>query len=179
MRWTYVGGTFDLFHAGHVEFLRKVRHATFGAPLVVALNTDEFAGRYKRPPVMSLAERWATLESNLLVDKVVTNWGDEDSWETVTRLCDEGIQIGKIAHGDDWVGPTLMRQMNLTYGGMAGRGIELLHVPYTKGISSTDIQARIVRRWQDENARAQVPFPRETAAVCCGGQGDRGDCSCA
>jgi len=171
MKWVYVGGTFDLFHAGHVRFLEQVKlraRGTMGT--VVALNTDEFAGRYKREPVMTLPERIAVVEGCRWVDKVVVNVGNEDSWDTITSLIDQGMNIEYVAHGDDWVGPTLMRQMNLTHGGMAAYGIELLHVPYTRGISSSDIISRI----RDVPGGDYVG--REIAmALCCG---DPADCSC-
>jgi len=46
----YTGGTFDLFHANHVRFLRRC--AELGS-VTVSLNTDEFIQAYKgRPPVV-------------------------------------------------------------------------------------------------------------------------------
>jgi len=47
----YTGGTFDLFHAGHVEFLRRCSDL---GRVLVSLNTDEFIEEYKgKPPVIS------------------------------------------------------------------------------------------------------------------------------
>ena len=48
----YTGGTFDLFHSGHVQFLRRC--ADLGR-VVVSLNTDEFVKSYKPyPPHLQL-----------------------------------------------------------------------------------------------------------------------------
>jgi len=41
----YTGGTFDLFHYGHVNFLKKCHSICDN--VVVALNTDEFISQYK------------------------------------------------------------------------------------------------------------------------------------
>jgi cytidyltransferase-like protein len=38
--WVYVGGTFDMFHYGHMNFLRECQK--YG-PVIVSLNTDDFA----------------------------------------------------------------------------------------------------------------------------------------
>jgi glycerol-3-phosphate cytidylyltransferase len=141
-QWTYVGGTFDLFHAGHVAFLARVAEEA-NLPVVVALNDDAFAERYKRRPIMNLQERFAVVRACRHVDDVVVNHGGEDSWDTITSLVDRGYKIRFVAHGDDWTGEGLKRQMGITEGGMAAYGIELLYVPYTKGISTGDIIDRV------------------------------------
>ena len=41
----YTGGTFDLFHTGHVELLEYC--AMLGTDVVVSLNTDDFIKSYK------------------------------------------------------------------------------------------------------------------------------------
>ncbi|HEX9266475.1 MAG TPA: adenylyltransferase/cytidyltransferase family protein, partial [Candidatus Limnocylindria bacterium] len=73
-----MGGTFDLFHLGHVNLLRNAKkHADI---VVVALNTDEFNEQYKgKRPVMTLAERRAVLEACRYVDVVDVNTGGADS----------------------------------------------------------------------------------------------------
>ena len=55
----YTGGTFDLPHSGHVNFLREC--AKLGE-VTVSLNTDEFIADYKgKPPIMTYAERLGVL----------------------------------------------------------------------------------------------------------------------
>lgn len=170
MRFVYVGGTFDLFHVGHLCFLEQVKLAAPDHGIIVAVNSDEFAARYKRPTIMTQDERAVVLKGLRLVDHVVYNVGDEDSMKTVDWLQGTGYLIDFIAHGNDWTGENLLRQLGATPGGLASRGIEMLYVPYTKGVSSTDIRERVIRGYQDERSSEQVP-----ANMCCG---DPGDCSC-
>ncbi len=54
----YVDMVGDLFHAGHVAFLREAR--SHGDWLVVGVLSDETAASYKRRPIMTLAERVAS-----------------------------------------------------------------------------------------------------------------------
>jgi glycerol-3-phosphate cytidylyltransferase len=137
--WVYVGGTFDLFHPGHIRFLERCQE--FGK-VVVALNTDEFAARYKRRPVLSLAERHDLLESCKYVDKVFVNIGNENSGQTIDMMPVD-IRISHIAHGDDWTGESLMQQLGIDQAWLDRRGIKMLYIPYTAGISTTDIIGRI------------------------------------
>ena len=60
----YTGGTFDLFHAGHVNFLKRCKEiAGELGSVVVSLNTDEFIKEYKgKPPVVSFSDRMAVPE---------------------------------------------------------------------------------------------------------------------
>ena len=53
----YVGGAFDLFHVGHLDFLEKARKQ--GDFLIVGLYTDPAINRYKGAnyPLMNLHER--------------------------------------------------------------------------------------------------------------------------
>ena len=73
----YTGGTFDLYHSGHANFL--ARCAELGE-VVVSLNTDEFIEAYKgKAPVISYAEREAVLLSCRSVSAVIPNFGGADS----------------------------------------------------------------------------------------------------
>lgn len=133
----YCGGTFDCFHAGHVNFLRAA--ARFGR-VVVALNTDDFAARYKRKPIFSLDERTAVLAACKYVERVMVNEGDEDSKPSILASRAE-----YIAHGDDWTGQSLMKQMGLSQEWMEEHRIGLVYVPYTRSISTTEIIDRCRR----------------------------------
>ena len=138
MTWVYVGGTFDIFHHGHSEFLRKCRD--YGR-VIVSLNSDEFAERYKRKPIMNIAERMAAVQACRWVDKVVVNIGDEDTGKTIDSL--DGVKVIYIAHGDDWTGNSLLGQLGISQEWLEERSIQMLYVPYTRGISSSDIIRRI------------------------------------
>lgn len=132
----YLGGTFDLLHGGHVALFANARQH---GRVVVALNTDEFAARYKRPPVMTLAERRAVVKGMRDVDYVTVNEGCEDSTVTIRKW-----RPRFIGHGDDWTGDSLMAQMGLTSAFLAENRIEMLTLPYTPGISSSDLRQRLL-----------------------------------
>jgi cytidyltransferase-like protein len=133
----YLGGTFDLFHRGHLALMARARR--IAKEIVVGVNTDEFAERYKRKPVMCLADRIAVLSACRLVDHVVLNVGDEDSKPAIVHA---GVDC--IVHGSDWVGEPLMRQMGLTPEFLRDHGITMVTLPYTPWVSSTSI----VEGWQ-------------------------------
>lgn len=127
-----------MFHHGHAEFLRKCRD--YGR-VIVSLNSDEFAERYKRKPIMNISERMAAAQACRWVDKVVVNIGDEDTGKTIDSLA--GVKVIYIAHGDDWTGNSLLGQLGISQEWLEERSIQMLYVPYTRGISSSDIIRRI------------------------------------
>ena len=132
----YTGGTFDLFHSGHVNFL--ARCADFGE-VIVGLNTDDFIEEYKgKPPVMNYEERELVLLSCRYVKQVVCNYGGADSKPVI-----EKVEPNIIAIGDDWAKKDYHKQMDFTEGWLASMGIELIYLPYTHGVSSTEIKKRI------------------------------------
>lgn len=136
----YVGGTFDLFHAGHVELLRRA--AGYG-PVIVALNSDEFAARYKRRPVMTFAERKRVVESCRYVYRVIRNIGAEDTGRTIDTLHAIGDdRVEHIIHGDDWTGEAYLSQLGINYAWIAERGITMHYLSYTEGISTREIIER-------------------------------------
>lgn len=135
----YTGGTFDLFHSGHVAFLRKC--ALVGS-VTVSLNTDEFIKNYKgNPPVMSYAEREAVLLACRYVDAVVPNVGGADSTVAI-----ELAQPDIIIIGSDWARRDYYKQMGFTQDWLDERGIGLAYIPYTQGISTTELKKRIAER---------------------------------
>jgi glycerol-3-phosphate cytidylyltransferase len=138
----YTGGTFDLFHAGHVHFLRQCKQIVgeFGE-VVVSVNTDEFIEEYKgKPPVISLKHRMEVLLSCVYVDRVVVNTHGADSKKTISMLYP---RPNFIIIGDDWARKDYYAQMNFTQEWLDKEGIVLIYVPYMKGISSTEIKERL------------------------------------
>lgn len=132
----YTGGTFDLIHSGHVNFLRVC--AEIG-DVTVALNTDEFIAEYKgKPPVMSYDERFDVLSEFRSVRNIVPNELGADSRSTIER-----VQPDIIAIGSDWARKNYYKQMGFDQDWLDERGIMLLYIPYTPGISTTELKRRI------------------------------------
>lgn len=132
----YTGGTFDLFHAGHLAFLQSC--AEFG-DVYVSLNTDEFILEYKgKAPVMNFDERAAVLLGCRYVSGVVMNKGGHDSKPAILE-----VQPNVIAIGSDWARKDYYSQMMFDQDFLDEHGISLLYIPYTKGISSTLIKSRL------------------------------------
>jgi glycerol-3-phosphate cytidylyltransferase len=135
----YTGGTFDLFHSGHANLLRRCHQL---GTVIVALNTDEFIEQYKgKPPVCSYAEREAVLLACRWVDRVVPNIGGADS-----KLAIELEKPDIIAIGTDWARKDYYAQMQFDQDWLDERGIALIYIPYTQGISTTNLKARSADR---------------------------------
>jgi glycerol-3-phosphate cytidylyltransferase len=139
----YTGATFDLLHWGHIELLKKCRQlAGDDGQVVVSLNTDEFIKAYKgKAPVMSFEERKAVLLGCRYVDKVIPNWDGPDSKFAILR-----VQPDLIVIGSDWARRDYYAQMGFDQDWLDKCGIGLCYIPYTQGISTTDIKARLAKR---------------------------------
>lgn len=131
----YTGGTFDLFHSGHVNFLRQCFQL---GDVTVSLNTDEFIEKYKgKKPIMSYTEREAVLWSCKYVCEVVPNTGGADSKPAILS-----VKPNIIAIGTDWMGKNYYQQMGFTQKWLDDHGIVLAYLPYTLNISTTEIKKR-------------------------------------
>lgn len=132
----YTGGTFDLFHANHVKFLKRC--ADLGS-VTVSLNTDEFIEAYKgKRPVMSYQEREDVLLGCRWVDRVVPNVGGSDS-----RVAIDLVDPDLIVIGSDWARRDYYAQMGFNQDWLDERGIGLCYFPYGVGVSSTAIKERL------------------------------------
>jgi len=137
----YTGGTFDLFHSGHVNFLKRCQQiAGVNGQVVVALNTDEFIYEYKKKkPVLTYDQRKDVLESCRYVSQVVPNVGGSDSKKTIEMI--ELVDV--IAIGSDWARKDYYAQMKFDQDWLDDKNISLIYIPYTKGISSTFIKGNL------------------------------------
>ena len=135
----YTGGTFDLFHIGHVRLLQRCRGLAGDSIVVVSLNTDEFITAYKgRPPTIAYRDRCEVLAACRYVDRVVENVGGADSKPAI-----DDVRPDIIAVGSDWEGRDYHAQMSFTQEWLDERGIRLVYLPYTEGVSSSAIRANL------------------------------------
>lgn len=126
----------DLFHYGHAEFFRRARE--FGDVLVVGVHSDEEVARYKRLPFLTMEERIGVVQACRYVDEVLPN-----APIAVTREWIERHDLDLVVHGDDFD-----EEMASMYSVASELGILRL-VPYTPGISTSEIAARIRARRDD------------------------------
>jgi glycerol-3-phosphate cytidylyltransferase len=136
----YTGGTFDLFHAGHVRFLKQCKSiAGQDGKVIVSLNKDEFIEAYKgNPPIISFQARAEVLLGCKFVDEVIPNYGNADSKVAILKVMPNFVVIG-----DDWAKKDYYAQMQFTQKWLDERNIGLIYVPYTEGISTTELKKRI------------------------------------
>jgi glycerol-3-phosphate cytidylyltransferase len=139
----YTGGTFDLFHWGHVELLRRIKDmAGRDGQVIVSLNTDEFVEEYKgKKPVMSYDEREAVLLGCRYVSEVIKNVGGGDSRESILDA-----DVDFVVVGTDWCEKDYMKQMSFTREWLEEHNVGFGYIPYTAGISTTEIKKRLTDR---------------------------------
>lgn len=129
----YTGGTFEIPHIGHVNFLRQC--AKLGK-VTVSLNTDEFIEQYKgHKPVFSLEQRFEFMHKIPHVSHVMANYGGADS-----TIAIEQVKPNIIAIGTDWAKKDYYKQMGFDQKWLDDRDILLVYIPYTEGISTTMIK---------------------------------------
>jgi glycerol-3-phosphate cytidylyltransferase len=145
MSVVYTGGTFDLFHIGHVQLLAGCRKiAGPDGKVVVAINPDDFVLKFKGiKPTMSVPERMAVLLSCKFVDEVIINNGWADSTKTIEKYG----PVDFVAIGDDWAPPKdYYAQMGFTKQWLEANDITLIYIDRNTGMSSTTIRQRLKNR---------------------------------
>ena len=131
MRKIITYGTFDLFHFGHLEILRRAKE--LGDYLIVAVSTDEFNWDDKKKRcVYPYAERAAIVAAMDYVDEVIpeTSWGQKES-----DVKQYGVDV--FVMGDDWDGRF----------DFLSPLCEVVYLPRTAGISSTEVKIAVKNRF--------------------------------
>ena len=132
----YTAGTFDLFNVGHLEIFKKSKK--LGETLIVGVSTNRLVKSYKMTePVISYADRVSIIESCKYVDEVIKQTKLLDI-ETLKKYKVDCITIGsdwknKYVEGIEW---------------MKKNG-EVIYLPYTKRVSSSEIKKRIIENSYD------------------------------
>ena len=130
-------GTFDILHFGHVAFL--IQCARLGTELLVGVNTDAFAGKFKAAPVMSEAERVWSLRQ--LGYRTLVNDGPGRD-----LIGEAGPDV--LAIGSDWARRDYLAQVDVDQDWLDERKVILAYVPYVQAmpISTTEIRRRVRER---------------------------------
>ena len=126
----YVGMSADLIHPGHMNILEEA--AKYGQ-VTVGLLTDKAIASYKRLPALTYEQRKKIIENIKHVHNVVP----QDTLDYTDNL--KRIQPDYVVHGDDWkdgVQKETRQKVIDTLNTWKGK---LIEIPYTKGISSTQL----------------------------------------
>lgn len=119
-------GTFDLFHRGHLELLRRARE--LGDYLVVVVSSDEFNALKNKKSFYSFEDRKAIVEAIRYVDEVLPEY----TWEQkIDDVKNNDIDIFVMGH--DWEGKfDFLKEY-----------CEVVYLPRTDGISTTQIKEEL------------------------------------
>lgn len=130
----YVAMVGDMLHAGHLNVLAKAREL---GTVVVGVLTDEAAASYKRLPFLPFPERKALVECVNGVSMVVP----QETLSYKTNL--ERYKPHFLVHGDDWRSGVQCTVRSEAIQVLSAWGGELVEVPYTIGISSTQLHSTL------------------------------------
>lgn len=124
MKTVITYGTFDLFHVGHLNLLRRAKE--LGDYLIVAVSSDRFNWEEKQKKCeIPDKDRMAIVEAIKYVDKVIP----EDSWEQKIEDVKK-YNVDVFVMGDDWRGKfDFLKDY-----------CEVVYLPRTEGISSTQLK---------------------------------------
>ncbi len=132
MTRVYVDAVADLFHVGHIMFFRNARAIANDAgnvELVVGVHSDKTTEGYKRKPVISQEQRYEVVRACRYVDEVI-----EDAPLIVTPgyLLEHRIDVVVRSNDIQPDNPQIVQVSD-----------RVKWVPYTEGVSTTEIIARI------------------------------------
>lgn len=130
----YVGMSADLIHPGHINILRE---ASALGDVIIGLLTDSAIASYKRLPHMSFDQRKTVVESLAGVTRVVA----QETLDYVPNL--ERLRPDYVVHGDDWRSGVQENTRDRVIAALDQWGGKLVEVPYTPGISSTQLNSSV------------------------------------
>lgn len=128
----YLSGTFDLFHIGHLNIIRRAKqHCDY---LVVGVHKD---GSHKnKETFIPFEERIDIVRSIKYVDKVIP--AEREDCDVYLKGI---VHFGRLFVGSDYKDtPRFVRYEHI----FADKGVEIVYFPYTTGTSSTRLRACLV-----------------------------------
>ena len=132
----YTCGVFDLFHVGHLNLLERCEEMC--DILIVVVCDDRYVTEIKKKqPVYPESQRVRILNALKVVDRaeLVTIAETNDKILALKRF-----KFDVLFSGDDWKGS---ERYLMTERQFAEYGASIEYLPYTKGISTTDIKNKM------------------------------------
>jgi glycerol-3-phosphate cytidylyltransferase len=126
----YTQGVYDMFHIGHLNLLNRAKEQC--EYLIVGVNADSLVQEYKhKTPIIRETERAEIVRNIKAVDEVVI----AHTLDKQTAL--DLYHFDAIFIGDDWKGNPRWEQTRID---LAKQGVDLVFLPHTAGISSTELR---------------------------------------
>lgn len=132
MKIGYMSGTWDLFHVGHLNLIKRAKQ--YCDYLVVGVHKD--ASHKGKETFIPLEERMEIVRNIKWVDQVIVSMR-EDSDVYTTGL----VKYDYLFVGSDYKGTERFNRYEAYF---ADKGVKIVYFPYTKGTSSTHIRNLII-----------------------------------
>jgi phosphoenolpyruvate phosphomutase len=130
----YVGMSADIIHPGHLNIINEAQKL---GRVIVGVLTDEAIASYKRLPFLNYEQRSIVVSNLKGVDEVIP----QTTLDYVPNL--EKIKPDFVVHGDDWKEGIQKETRQRVIDTLAKWGGKVIDIPYTKGISSTQLNAQL------------------------------------
>jgi glycerol-3-phosphate cytidylyltransferase len=138
-------GTYDLFHVGHLNILRRSKE--LGGTLIVGVSSDELNFRKKSLyPTYPLDHRVEIVRAVRYVDEVFVEHSLEEKRAYILQH-----RADVLVMGDDWAGK-FDEFLDIC---------RVVYLPRTEGISSTDVKSQL----RDPAADPKLPTALRRASV--------------
>lgn len=136
----YTTGVYDMFHIGHLNVIMRAKEQC--DYLIVGVSTDDLVRKEKKKtPVIPFEERAAIVAALKYVDEVVPQL-DKDKFSAWEKL-----HFDKMFVGDDWKGTPQWQKYEEQF---APVGVQIIYLPHTDGISSTQLTG-VIKELLDEH----------------------------
>ncbi|MBR5539848.1 MAG: adenylyltransferase/cytidyltransferase family protein [Clostridia bacterium] len=132
----YTCGVFDLFHVGHLNLLERCKAQC--DRLIVGMCDDDYVTTVKqKEPIIKEDDRLRILNALKCVDVA-----EKVNIETTNDklLAWERFRFDVLFSGDDWKGSERYQKTEEQFREI---GVSIEYLPYTQGVSTTDIKAHI------------------------------------
>jgi len=129
----YLGGCWDLFHIGHLNYIRTAK--SLCDFLIVDVTPDEIVFKQKnKMPIIRENDRLEVVRAIKYVDRAELSDEDRDQG----ALKKYGYNV--LFLSEDHKGKEYYNKLEEE---MRRLGVEVIYLPYTQGISSTQIRAQL------------------------------------
>ena len=130
----YVGMSADIIHPGHLNIIHEAQK--YGS-VTVGVLTDAAIASYKRLPYLTYEQRSLIVKNLKGVEEVIP----QTTLDYVPNL--ELIKPDFVVHGDDWKDGIQKETRQRVIDTISKWGGKVIDVPYTKGISSTQLNTQL------------------------------------